>query len=68
MSIGPTKIITYTCHGCDNLTREYDPHEGWFDCYCKGHKIGCFFPGEDIWPNMHQNPSMYKCPEVSKHA
>lgn len=64
MTIGPTKIITLTCLGCNNLTREFDWHEGWYDCYCKDIHIGCFCPGEDIWPNTHQNQSEYNCPVV----
>ena len=62
MTIGPKKQVSYTCHGCDNLTRDFELGEGWYQCYCKGKPIGCFFPGEDIWPNTHQNPSEFKCP------
>ncbi len=60
--ISPKIIITKRCNECELLSRDYDIHEGWYDCYCGDTMIGCFCPGEDIWPGTHQNSTEYKCP------
>ena len=66
MTIGPEKIITYRCNKCDYLSREFELGEGWFRCYCRDQFIGCFYPGEDIWPNTHQNLSEFTCPKLKE--